>query len=192
MTRYITKETYAAYLRSFEIKQPRQPHRQFTYPDRFDDIRLGDEQVEVLPLTDRSGSEGVLIGVVDELVYASRYSVGARSVDKTGRSKPAICDLCKTQQEAGGVRLVSFPKPDADSEHDSNGYLCCADLACSLHVRDLTPESLRSRTVLRETEFVDGVQKPLTTERRIARLKNNLTVLFEHLGVEPQLLGESE
>jgi hypothetical protein len=191
MTKFVTKETYGAYLEAFDIRQPRQAPRRYAYPARHDDLAPADEQLELVPLMDRSGKEGVVIAVVDELVYASRFSVGARNVDASGRTKPAICDLCKTQQDAGGVRLVSFPRTKTASEHDSNGHLCCADLACSLHVRDLTPEALTSRTVLRETEFIEGIQRPLSLESRVARLKNNLGMLFTHLEIDPQLVDLS-
>jgi hypothetical protein len=191
MSKLVRPENLGLYLEAFNIAQPRQSDRQYRYDSHLDAYNCR-EQIEIVPLFDRSRTNGVLIGVVDELVYASKFNVSNAVRDSSGRLKPAICDLCCTQQASGGVRIVNFPSHNRYTPYDAKGRLMCADLRCSLHIRDLTAESTSSRVSLRETETVEGMQKPMSIEARAARLKRNMTALFENLGVAPQIADLSE
>ncbi len=51
--------------------------------------------------------------------------------------RPSMCSFCHTVHAVGGVALVSAPRRAGESA-GSFGTYACADLACSLHVRDLT------------------------------------------------------
>lgn len=120
---------------------------------------------ELLAIFTKGGNEGVLLIELDDTLTVLPFERSSRIIDsRTGRSKPVTCDFCKTWQRGTNAAMISFPRSDGGS----NGFLCCADLNCSLHVRDLTPQATVSRTQLPED---------IQTEGRIARLTNFLRTL---------------
>jgi hypothetical protein len=141
---------------------------------KFASIEDWDER-EFVPITDRSGNRGVLWIDLDDEVYILPYTLTRGIVDKaSGRARPVICDLCMTQQPgtmAGRLHITMPASPDA-----IRGLLCCADLACSAHVRGKTMSSLRSKAQLREG---------LSPEARIERLQNRLAALVKDLDAQP-------
>lgn len=127
------------------------------------ELRFVPEQIETwedrdfIAITTKAGTEGVIIAPL-----ASLYVVSFRLHKRTtpGRNRPIICDFCATWQPGNDSAVISF-----DKGRSSVSYLCCADLLCSLHVRDKTTQAKRSRTQLRENT---------TLERRIVRLHGRL------------------
>jgi hypothetical protein len=116
---------------------------------------------ELLAVTTRSGNEGILL-VGDETLHIVPFEIKRSLTDtRTGRSKPITCDFCHTWQKGGNAASITFARTDKTS----TTYLCCADLACSMHVRDKTPEAQLSRTQLHED---------MTTIQRVERLRRNL------------------
>lgn len=133
------------------------------------------DETELLSITDRSGNKGVLLLVPDEDIYILPYELTRGLASRqTGRAQPIICDFCRTWQAGSNVGSISF-QTDKQSLN-SVGFLCCADLACSKHVRTKTSVSITSRAQLREN---------LTNEQRIERLKNRLRQIVRDLGLEP-------
>jgi len=119
---------------------------------------------ELLAITDRNGNRGVLLLAPDAQLVLLPFEI-TRGLTKaqTGAAQPIICDFCRTWQTGGSAASISFQK-DPKSLH-SVSFLCCADLACSQHVRGKTTASQASKTQLRET---------MTNEQRIVRLQNRL------------------
>lgn len=159
------RETLIALLKAHRVK-----------PRLIRDIRFVPDEVgywperEMLAVFTKSGNEGVLLIEQDGILTVLPFERGKRIVDtRTGRSKPITCDFCKTWQRGSNAATISFPQPGG-----SKGYLCCADLDCSLHVRDLTPQSALSRTQLYED---------IDVPRRIARLQASLHTLIATVGV---------
>lgn len=152
---YISREAFLPLLKQARIKLRLQRELRFT-PET---IPWAD--VEMLAITTRSGNEGVLL-VEQAGLKIIPFEIKRSLTDtRTGRSKPITCDFCHTWQKGGNAASITFVR---DSQK-SVTFLCCADLACSLHVRDKTPEAALSRTQLHED---------LTTAQRIARLRRNL------------------
>ena len=126
---------------------------------------------ELLSVTDRGGNRGVLILAPDEDIYIVPYELSRVATNsKTGRAQPIICDLCRTWQAGSGAGSISFQKDRRSL--NSIGFLCCADLSCSDHVRTKTDASRASRAQLRED--LDDSQR---TERFKARLRKMITDL---------------
>ncbi len=125
-------------------------------------------------MSDRSGNNGVLWIENDQGLYIVPYALSRGIIDKaSGRARPVICDFCCTQQIGTLAARISL-KP-AKSDH-SRSLLCCADLACSDHVRGKTDASLRSRAQLRED---------ITQEGRVDRLRRRLGEVIQSLELEP-------
>ena len=117
---------------------------------------------ELLAITDRNGNKGVLLISLDEDFYMLPYEMKTGIVSSsTGRSQSLICDFCQTWQYGNKSGSISFTK----SRTSNVSYLCCADLKCSMHVRNKTIEAKTSRSQLRED---------LSTEQRIERLKTRV------------------
>lgn len=140
-------------------------------PDRYE---LYDER-ELLAVADKAGRNGLLLMELGGALYGAPYGLLPVIRDASGRSKPVICDFCYTWQRGGNIGRITFRL----SENRTLTYICCADLQCSLHVRNLTPVSLLSRTQLRED---------ITPERRIERLRMKLESLVASLGLQPILV----
>lgn len=130
--------------------------------------------LELISISDRSGNEGVLLIELEDMLYILPYEMSSRLTDtRTGRSKPVICDLCTTWQSGGNAASITFNNLKTTNR---NTFLCCADLKCSLHVRNKTSEALQSRSQLRED---------LTAEQRIERFRLKLLKLVDTIGIEP-------
>jgi hypothetical protein len=114
---------------------------------------------ELLAVTDRNGNKGVLLISLDDKFYIVPYEMktGITS-SSTGRAQSVICDFCQTWQYGNKAGSISF----ARNRTSSVSYLCCADLKCSMHVRNKTKEAKVSRSQLRED---------LSIDQRIERLK---------------------
>lgn len=119
---------------------------------------------ELLPVTDRTGTKGILLIQPYDLTYIVPYELSRGLTNQqTGRSNPVICDFCRTWQSGNNSASITF-KRDLQTAN-SVTFLCCADLACSDHVRSKTTASLSSRAQLREN---------LTDAQRAERLKERL------------------
>lgn len=122
------------------------------------------DEYELLPITDRSNTKGVLLIEPDAQLFVAAYELSRSLTNRqTGRAQPVICDFCKTWQAGSNAARISFKK-DPQSLN-SVSFLCCADLRCSSHVRGKTHAATISKAHLRED---------LTTQQRIKRLKNSL------------------
>ena len=139
---------------------------------------LSDEEwytAELLPVTDRSGNTGVLIIEFDDTTYVlpAEFKKGITS-SVTGRSQPIICDFCKTWQSGSRAGTIVFTNINKTS--NTIGYLCCADLRCSNHVRTKTDASKMSRAQLHED---------MTNEQRVERLKVQLKGIIKNIHALP-------
>jgi hypothetical protein len=134
----------------------------------------GWEELELVSITDRTGTKGVLLLEPDANIFVIPYELSSGSSDHTGRTSPIICDFCKTWQGGSNAGRITFHK-DLRS-NNSVTFLCCADLGCSNHVRTKTNASIRSRVQLRET---------LTNQQRVERLKDRIRMLISDMGLEP-------
>lgn len=129
---------------------------------------------ELMPITDRTGVKGVLLLEPEDKLYVLPYELfRGLSNSQTGRPNPIICDFCRTWQSGSNAARISFRKDPKSI--NSTTFLCCADLACSKHVRTLTKASISSRAQLRED---------LTNEQRVERLKRSLQSLIFDMHLE--------
>ena len=118
---------------------------------------LHSESRDFLVIMNKSRSEGVLL--FEDLFYP--FSLTKKAASSTGRIDGIICDICATWQRGSNAARITLPK----DEKTTVSYLVCADLDCSLHVRDMTPDSKLSRAQLREH---------ISPEGRIERLHKSL------------------
>ena len=130
-------------------------------------------QTELLAISDRAGNKGVLLlsGARrgdDDAPYVLAYELSHGITSTTGRAQPIICDFCRTWQTGSRSGSVTLYKPGRDA--GSVSFLCCADLECSRHVRNLTAAAKTSRAQLRED---------MDTDQRIARLKQRIDEVVE-------------
>lgn len=114
-----------------------------------------------LAVLDKAGNEGILL-YGDTIVP---IQVAKRTANSRGRTEAIICDICATWRRGTASAVLTIRH---SSTHTSS-YLVCADLDCSLHVRDLTEASKLSRTQLRES---------ITSEARVARLESRLNSIL--------------
>lgn len=127
------------------------------------DLRYVPEEItypefrDFLTVMNKASSEGVLL--YEETIVS--FLLNKRTANHAGRVEPIICDICATWQRGTTSATLTFRKSAAHSV----SFLVCANLDCSLHVRDLTDASKVSRTQLREQ---------ISVEARIARLKSRL------------------
>ena len=132
---------------------------------------------EFVTITDRSGNNGVLWIELDRQIYILPYALSRGIIDKaSGRARPVICDLCYTQQLGTQAARIALRLPGRDGA--TRSLLCCADLACSDHVRGKTLSSRRSKAQLRES---------ISQQDRVERLRRKLTELVTELDVKPQI-----
>lgn len=134
------------------------------------------QERELLAIAAKSGNKGVLLLAPDDNIYMLPYEISTGITSKTGQAQPIICDFCRTWQS--GTRSGSIVFPKGSRSHDKIGFLCCADLRCSLHVRGKTDAAQTSRSQLRED---------LVPEQRIDRLKERLQKLVADLELAPVL-----
>ncbi len=140
------------------------------------DLRFNPETVNDWALRDflavwtRSGNDGVLVSTLGEELSLTPFSMSRTITDaKTGRSKSVTCDLCYTWQRGNNAASIALTRR---SDGHTRAVLCCADLLCSLHVRNLTPQAKLSRSQLHED---------MTTEQRVERLQRKLHTLLTEL-----------
>jgi len=132
------------------------------------ELRFVPEEIEdwadrdFLAVMNRSRTEGVLV-VPFDITVVLPFRLSKRTPNYAGRTEAIICDFCATWQSGTHSGVLTF-----ELASKSVSYLVCGDLNCSLHVRDKTAESKRSRTQLRET---------MTIEARIERLRSRLKVI---------------
>lgn len=147
-------------------------HRSDVKPRLRRDLRYVPEEIstwearDFLAITSKSRSEGVIIApFASQAVFSFRLQ--PRAANSNGRVEAIICDFCATWQRGTYSATIAFQK-----EKRSISFLVCADLACSLHVRSLTPAAILSRTQLRED---------MTTDMRIARLRANVRRILTNI-----------
>lgn len=119
---------------------------------------------DFVAVTTKSGNEGVLV-YGD---YRVPFTLARKAANSSGRAEAIICDICATWQRGSNAARITF----TTSATATRSYLVCADLDCSLHVRDMTPASKISRTQLREH---------MGSEARVARLHARLSVVLHHV-----------
>lgn len=134
------------------------------------DLRFVPEEItdwddrDFIAVMNRSRSEGVLIMSLDVL-HVVPIRLQQRTPNASGRTEPITCDICMTWQRGSNSAIITF-----DRQKTSTSFLCCADLLCSLHVRDKTTQSVLSRTQLRES---------ITEHDRIERLRTRLVKIIK-------------
>ncbi|MGW0804026.1 FBP domain-containing protein [Nonomuraea sp. NPDC002799] len=113
---------------------------------------------------------GALVGVALRLTQEVRRSF----------TKSTMCSVCVTPHAGTGVSLFTAPRVGAAGRQGNTvGAYMCADLACSLYVRDKKQTELGTRF------------ETLTAEERVLRLTVNLDaflarVLDDNLAVAPR------
>ena len=119
---------------------------------------------DFLAVMNRSRTEGVMVAPLDEQ-YCIPFRLHRRMPNASGRTEAVICDICMTWQRGSHSAVISFQR-----NKSSVSFLCCADLLCSLHVRDKTPQAALSRAQVRES---------ITKYDRIERLKTRLAKIVK-------------
>ncbi len=129
---------------------------------------------EMLPIFDKSKNHGVLVVDFDDNdKYFVPFDLYAMSTNVIGRTKPIICDFCRTWRPGSESSSISFPK-DKQSLNTVT-FLCCGDLKCSMNSRNKTDASIKSRTQICEDISIDD---------KILRLKNKITEVINDLGLK--------
>jgi hypothetical protein len=96
-----------------------------------------------------------------------RIAPGARR-DLT---RSSLCSVCLTAHSGGGVDLLAAPLAGpAGRQGNTVAIYMCADLACSLYVRDRKPSPLARR-----------IDETLTLEERIERTRRNLAAFVDRV-----------
>lgn len=131
-------------------------------------------ETELLAIWNKSKTGGIVLAQPGNELFMIPFDASKHTADKTGRSKPVICDLCYTWQPSSGGGFVTF-YPDKTGSN-SVSLLCCLDLRCSEHVRTKTAAGLTSRTQLREH---------MTNEARAERLRQRLQTFIVRLSNQP-------
>lgn len=122
------------------------------------------EDRDFIAVMNRSRSEGVLIAIFDTQ-YVVPFRLQRRASNASGRTEAIICDMCMTWQRGSNSAVISFQR-----DKSSVSFLCCADLLCSLHVRDKTTQAVLSRVQVRES---------IAEHDRIKRLKTRLAKIIK-------------
>ncbi len=132
-------------------------------------------ETELLAISDKAGNKGVLVlQAPDEAFYATSYELSRGLTSSTGKAQPIICDFCRTWQTGSRSGSITLAKPGRNT--GSITFLCCADLLCSRHVRNLTSAAKTSRSQLRED---------MTNEQRVERLKQRIEEISGLLQLAP-------
>ena len=119
-------------------------------------------------LSDKSQRKGLLFYELGGRLTAVAYAITPKHPHRDGRNVPVICDICKTWRRGGATGLLTMAV--VGDKRRSIGCYACLDLQCSLHVRNLTPQAILSRTQLRED---------IKPEERVARLHRNLQEILK-------------
>jgi len=146
----LTKLLTATRISKRILRDLRYVPEEITYPDERD----------FLAIMNKASSEGVLL--YDETVIP--FLLSKRTANHAGRTEAIICDICATWQRGTNSAVLTLRR----SAERSSSYLVCADLDCSLHVRDMADASKLSRSQLREN---------VTIPERIARLETRLRAI---------------
>lgn len=146
---------FKSLLETARIKKRLQRELRFV-PEEISDWEVRD----FLAVTTKSGNEGVLL--YEDFVLP--FTMTARAANAKGRVEAIICDICATWRRGTDSATITFAK----SPKNSVTHLVCADLNCSLHVRNLTAAAQLSRVQLREH---------IDESERIERLQQRLTVI---------------
>ncbi len=131
-------------------------------------------ETELLAVSDRAGNKGVLLLDSGDALYAAAYELSRGITSSNGKAQPIICDFCRTWQTGSRSGSVTLIKPVRDS--GSVTFLCCADLECSRHVRNLTSAAKTSRSQLRED---------MSSDERVERLRRRIQDISELIGLTP-------
>lgn len=167
----LSQEEFANVLQHTTVKLRTKKELKFAtstvlYPKQWSDF-------EFIAISDRTMDKGILLLQPDDTLFVAEYQLVRRIVDSgTGRDRAVICDLCYTWQPGSNAATITFTH--ATNKH-TVGFLCCADLMCSQHVRTATKAAIVSRARLREN---------MTNEDRIARLKSKLREKIEQLDLQ--------
>ncbi len=145
----LTKLLTAARISKRILRDLRYVPEEITYPDERD----------FLAIMNKASSEGVLL--YDETVIP--FQLSKRTANYAGRTEAIICDICATWQRGTNSAVLTLRR----STERSSSYLVCADLDCSLHVRDMTNASKLSRVQLREHITIPERIERLTTRLRV-------------------------
>ncbi|HWT40261.1 MAG TPA: FBP domain-containing protein [Dongiaceae bacterium] len=133
------------------------------------------EKTELLAVSDKAGNKGVLVMQAQEdEVYLTSYELSRGITSSTGKAQPIICDFCRTWQTGSRSGSITLARPGRDT--GSVAFLCCADLHCSRHVRNLTSAAKTSRAQLRED---------MTNEQRAERLQRRIEEICKIVGLMP-------
>jgi len=163
----ITREVFKAHAVSQRIKPRLQRDLRFN-PESIEDW----ESRDFLVVWTRSAQEGVMVVPTAHDVRLVPFTMLRTITDSTtGRQKPIICDFCHTWQRGGNAARITFTR---QSDGHNRTFLCCADLLCSLHVRDKTAQSKLSRTQLYED--LSAAERVVRLNRKIAELVDDLQI----------------
>lgn len=167
-----TKEQFTSLIKAVRVKPRLARELRFT-PEEV----LYPEVREMLAITTRGGQEGVLLVNVATHKMDSNaglkiipFELSNRITDtRTGRSRSITCDLCYTWQAGSNATRITCMRT---STKTNITLLVCADLNCSLHVRNLTPQAILSRAQLHEDIMPEG---------RIRRFRHKLEAFLNTL-----------
>lgn len=157
----IDREEFTALLQEVKIKPRLKRDLRFVPEDV-----LEWENRDFLAVMNKSRAEGVLL-VPFSKMYIIPLQLQSRKPNKSGRTEAIICDICATWQRGSNSAVITFTKINS-----TVSFLCCGDLDCSLHVRNLTNAAQLSRTQLRENTSV---------ERRVERLQERLKTILQEV-----------
>lgn len=119
--------------------------------------------LELLPVWNRSGNGGILVFQPDDQLYCLPFEIQRHAANGAGQAS-MICNFCCTWHNSNGAGLMLYYPPDL-KDGNTVGTNVCYDLKCSEHVRTKTDTAIRSRVQLPET---------MTEDARIRRLKLRL------------------
>ena len=119
---------------------------------------------DFLAVMDKARHDGVLLN--DD--FTAPFSLSARLPNTSGRIEAVICDICATWRRGTESAVITFKK----GKNATVSHLVCADLDCSLHVRNMTNAATISRTQLRED---------IDSEQRVRRLRTRLKNIVSNL-----------
>jgi len=158
----ITRDEMVKLLANSRIKRRLREELRFT-PEEITDW----EDRDFLVVTNKSASEGVLV-VPSTPFQIVPFGLRKRTANNAGRIEAVICDICATWQRGSNSAVITFPK-----ESSSVSFLVCADLDCSMHVRDKTPEAKLSRMQLREN--ISSNDRKVRLLSRLVRIVETVT-----------------
>lgn len=124
------------------------------------------KQRDFVAVKTKSGKEGVVL--YKDMIIP--FELSARAANSSGRVEAVICDICATWQRGTNSANLTLKK----SDNRTVSHLVCADLDCSLHVRDMTAQSKLSRSQLREH---------ITPEGRVDRLNERLHEILTSIAI---------